>query len=120
MGTWEREGMLAASLTPAEEAALQELVGAAREILGPELEEIRLFGSRARGEGTPDSDLDVALIVTDAGRERRGEIYDQAFDIGLAHGVSLAPLVIAKETLAMLRDRERRIARDLDREGIPL
>jgi predicted nucleotidyltransferase len=82
--------------------------------------EARLFGSRARGEGHEDSDLDVALIVTAPGRQRRGQVYDLAFDVMLAHGVDLAPLVIARERLDELRRRERLLALDLDREGIPL
>ena len=111
---------LAGRLSPAERAAVDELVAAARSRLGGELREVRLFGSRARGEGTADSDVDVALVVTSAGRQRRYEIYDLAFDLGLRHRVALAPLVIEDERLAELRRRERRLALDLDREGILL
>ena len=89
-------------------------------MLGPELKAARLFGSRARGEGHEFSDLDVALIVSAAGRARRYAIYDVAFDIGLAHGVQLAPLVIEETRLAHLRQRERLIAREIDSEGISL
>ena len=111
---------LASRLTPAERAAVEELVAAARAALGEDLGAVRLFGSRARGEGTEDSDLDLALVVTPAGRRRRHEVYDLAFDIGLRHGVALAPLVVEEGLLAQMRQRERRLALDLDREGIPL
>lgn len=111
---------LAGRLSPAERAAVDELVVAARARLGSELRDVRLFGSRARGEGTADSDVDVALVVTAAGRARRYEIYDLAFDLGLHHGVALAPLVIEEGLLADLHRRERRLALDLEREGIPL
>lgn len=84
------------------------------------LKEARLFGSRARGEGHEHSDLDVALIVADGGRLVRHRIYDLAFDVGLAHGVELAPLVLEESRLAQLRSRERHLARALDVEGVPL
>ena len=95
-------------------------MAAARALLGGDLLEARLFGSRARGEGDEHSDLDVALVVADGARARRYELYDRAFDIGLEHGVALAPLVIEAGHLQHLRDREREIARAIEIEGVPL
>jgi predicted nucleotidyltransferase len=37
------------------------------ELYGGRLERVVLFGSRARGEGRPDSDYDVAVFVRDLG-----------------------------------------------------
>lgn len=88
---------------------MTEFVAGVRALLGADLHEIRLFGSRARGEGTPDSDVDLALIVTPTGRARRYEVSDLAYDIGLRHSVLLAPTVIMRETLDDLRRRERRL-----------
>ena len=72
---------------------------AARTLLGGGLREARLFRSRARGEGHERSDLDVAQIVGAGGRAWRHQLYDLAVDIGLHHGVELAPLVIEEERL---------------------
>jgi predicted nucleotidyltransferase len=107
-------------LTPAEATAVRQLVAGARERLAGEILEVRLFGSRARGEGHAESDVDVAFVVTANGRRRRYEVYDLAYDLSLTSGVRLAPLVIAGERLDELRRRERLLAADLDREGIPL
>ena len=111
---------LPAHLTPAEDAALAEFVRAARARLGAELCDAVHFGSRARGQGDEDSDLDVALIVSAAGYACRRELHDLAFDIGLAHGVMLAPTVIEKARLDELARRERRFAAELARDGIRL
>jgi predicted nucleotidyltransferase len=97
-----------------------EFLAEVRSRFGADLHEVWLFGSRARGEGTPDSDLDLALIVTDAGRARRHEVYDIAFDVSLRHGVQLAPTVLTERRLDELRQRERLFAADLDRDGIRL
>ena len=41
----------------------EELINGLREILSDNLECIILYGSVARGDSTPDSDIDIALIV---------------------------------------------------------
>lgn len=107
-------------LTPAEQAAVSEFVSTTRRALGADLLDVRLFGSRARRRGTDESDVDVALVVSAEGRRRRYDVYDMAFEIGLRHGVDLAPLVIEEVVLDRLRSRERGIATDIDEEGIPL
>ena len=108
------------ALSASEAAAVHEFIAAAREMLGPVLKTARLFGSRARGQGHEHSDVDLALIVQAGGRARRHALYDLAFDIGLAHGVELAPLVLEEQQFEELKRRERRIAREIEREGIQL
>lgn len=50
---------------------LEEIVGRLRRAYDPE--RIYLFGSRARGDEGPDSDLDLLVVVPDdAPREKRG------------------------------------------------
>lgn len=111
---------LPATLSASETAALREFMARARALLGSELKEARLFGSRARGEGHEDSDLDIALIVSEAGRARRHELYDLAFDVGFAHRVTVAPLVVEQARFRELQARERLIAQHIDADGIPV
>jgi len=54
--------LLARLITPREHAAAMELVRRVRRQVPAELRHALLFGSRARGEGRPDSDLDVLLV----------------------------------------------------------
>jgi len=53
-------------------------------------------------------------VVSGDGRGRRHDVHDLAFDIGLRHGVVLAPLVIEDRVLADL------LALEIDRDGVPL
>ena len=108
------------TLSATETAAVREFMAAARAMLGPELKEARLFGSRARGQGHEHSDIDIALIVGAGGRARRHMLYDLAFDVGLGHGVELAPLVLEEQRFQELKEKERLIALEIDGEGIPL
>jgi predicted nucleotidyltransferase len=111
---------LPSSLSDSETAAIRDFMAAARSVLGPELREARLFGSRARGEGHEHSDIDIALIVGAGGRAKRHLLYDLAFDVGVTHGVELAPLVIEEPRFQELKTRERLIALDIAEQGIPL
>jgi predicted nucleotidyltransferase len=57
--------------------------------------EVVLFGSRARGEGDPESDLDLLVLTTRSLDWReRAAIVDALFDIELSHDVVLSPLVV--------------------------
>jgi hypothetical protein len=107
-------------LSGAEREALERFLCRTRSLLGGDLLEARIFGSRARGEGDEDSDIDVALVVTAEGRLRRREVYGIAFDVLVETGIDVAPLVIERERLEALGRLERRLAIDLDREGIAL
>ena len=61
-------------LTPAEQAWLDEYRQTlARDYPGL-VEDIVIFGSKARGDAGPDSDLDVLVVVGEADRQTRREV----------------------------------------------
>jgi predicted nucleotidyltransferase len=72
-----------------------------------------LFGSSARGDYDRSSDIDVAIIVRD-------RIPREVASLEFEHCLPLSALVLTEEELEHLRRRERRLALDLDREGIPI
>jgi predicted nucleotidyltransferase len=53
------------SLNPTEDTVLARFRSALQEIYGGRLDRIVLFGSRARGDATTDSDYDVAVFLND-------------------------------------------------------
>lgn len=79
-----------------------------------------LFGSRARGDYSADSDIDIAIIVGGLTGELKNQILDMIADIELKYLKPVSALVISEEDFEFLKKRERRIALDIEREGIPL
>jgi len=69
---------------------LDELVRRIREVVEPL--RIILFGSAARGEMGPDSDLDVLVVVPDGThrREAMEKVYMNLFGLGVAKDVVVA------------------------------
>lgn len=77
-----------------EQETLSAFAVALRERFGARLRSSRLYGSRARGEGRDDSDLDVFVSVEGLTRGERGEVIDLAADLGVESGLVLSPLVV--------------------------
>jgi len=109
-----------AIVTPQHRLALRDLKDAMEKLLGKDLIQLKLFGSRARGDADADSDLDVVLIAGNLTRKRRREILDQVADIELEHLTPISLLLISQEDFRRLLSRERRIAVDIEREGVPI
>lgn len=64
------------------------------------VEKIILFGSKARGDSKPDSDIDV-LVVLDIPEEQlsmmKREMRNLASDIGLEHDELISLVIVTKE-----------------------
>lgn len=107
-------------LTPVEKKAVAELKEALQEMLGDRLVGLYLFGSKARGDYSASSDIDIAVIVRGLTWQLKKAVFDKAADIELEHDVYLSTLVLSEEQFELLKQRERRIALDIEREGTPL
>lgn len=83
-----------------------------------------LFGSRARGDARPDSDLDVALVLSGPkGRavEVGPEMTGIGYDVVIESGIFISPFPIWEEDW---RDPERHsnpwLIRAIQDEGVPV
>ena len=59
---------------------------------------IKLFGSKARGDDAPDSDIDIAVIVKRYSARLENKLIDLAFEVNLKYGVYISPFIIARGT----------------------
>jgi predicted nucleotidyltransferase len=107
-------------LTKEEKAGLVEIKQRVQSMVGQRLRGIRLFGSKARGDFDPESDLDIAILVDSLDRETKRKIIDVVADVEIKFLVVVSSLVLSWDDFQSLRARERRIAIDIEREGIPL
>lgn len=102
-----------------EKQALEKLKGSLNELLGLSVK-IILYGSKARGDDTSSSDIDVAIIVKGLTRELKKKILDVVADIELEYLTPISTFIVSAEDFEFLKKRERRIALDIENEGIKL
>jgi predicted nucleotidyltransferase len=83
-----------------------------------------LFGSRARGAGRPDSDVDIAVLLRGMRRsfmETKLALTDIAYDVLLETGVYIQALPIWEDEWDHPEThRNPRLLRNIEREGVPL
>src|SRR5437667_3206846 len=90
------------SLDTRRQMAIAEFVHRLRVALGAHLVDLRLFGSVARGDAEPDSDIDILVIVQPDHESARLErqAVDIAFDVNLQHDLYISPRVLPSSVLA--------------------
>ena len=93
-----------------------------RESLGPRFLDLKAFGSRARGVSRPDSDFDLLVVVDRADPAIRRNVAHVAANVMLqeTEPLLLNTLVVDSARLDFLRSRERRLAHELDRDGVAI
>jgi len=99
---------------------LRELKKTVSAIAGPRLTTFVLFGSRARGDWEPRSDIDIAAVVENLTRAEHTRILDAVCAVEARHTFPVSFLLFSADHFRELKERERRIASDIEREGVPL
>jgi predicted nucleotidyltransferase len=81
-------------LSHIERAAMAELKALLAQQYG--VRDIRLFGSKARGTGHAESDLDVFIVMPDLDWECAKAIYTLCFDLSLRYDLLIAPTLCSQ------------------------
>ncbi|MCD8150291.1 MAG: nucleotidyltransferase domain-containing protein, partial [Clostridiales bacterium] len=71
---------------------LQSFVDDVFHIMGDSVKKIILYGSYARGDFRPDSDMDIMILTSldeDEIRKLENQLYDRAFEYELSDGVNI-------------------------------
>lgn len=99
-----------------------EIVDAYREVYGPAIQRIFLYGSYARGDYSDQSDIDYAAIVSGRREDLQDKLYlvwDKAADIGVRNDAVVSPIVIPTDEF----EKYRNILpyyRNIEREGLQI
>ncbi len=82
--------------------------------------DIRLFGSKARGDGRDDSDLDIMVVTEENNPQVRSDIYDLCFELDLEYDTFLSTTIFERKELEEGPLSESPLYKAAMREGIPL
>ncbi len=108
------------SLSVQEMAALNTYIAALQTRFENQLVEVLLFGSKARGDVHPGSDIDLLVILNDPNAKNLSEARALGFDILLTYDVFLSIRAMSQQQWQTLADIDSLFYRNLTKDGIPL
>src|SRR5262249_19345755 len=109
---------LVEKLSHTEKVALAELKALLAQQYG--VQDIRLFGSKARGTGHVESDIDLFVVVPDLDWERAKAIYTLCSELSPRHALLTAPTLFSKTELENPLVQATPFHRAIQGEGLPL
>lgn len=78
-----------------------------------------LFGSRARGDAAPHSDIDVLVILDKpSGEQDIDYVSDCAWEAGFEYGIVVVPVVFTREEWENSPERYSLLAQAVTEEGV--
>jgi len=79
--------------------------------------DLRVFGSKVRGEDTPESDIDVMLELDECNPDVKSKIYDIVFEINLENDTFICTTIFTKKEIEDGPLSESPIYKTIIREG---
>lgn len=109
-----------AYLQPDEKVALRECVSRLTRRLDGGMVKVYLFGSRARGDFTPDSDMDLLIVLETDDWDTKDEVRFIAADVSLEHDVLLNTHILSRMRWEKMARQRATLWREVQRDGVPL
>ena len=80
--------------------------------------DFRVFGSRARGDADPYSDMDIFIEVEGLDRGLKERILDAAWEVGFDNFMVIVPLIFTRNELENTALRSSPIVEAIARDGV--
>ncbi len=110
----------ALKLSPRERKAVQEFLAKVRQAYSEKIQRVALFGSKARGDSTQYSDIDILLIVSDDTWNFRQAFSVIISDIALKYDVLLDVRVISAARWQYLAEIEAGLYQNISKDAVAL
>jgi hypothetical protein len=107
-------------LQPNEQQGLTEWMQSLSDQLPDLLQVVWLFGSKARGDSTPESDIDVLVVINSDDWRLRKQIHYCATDINLKYDTFISPCVWSVSHLREVAALGTHFYHNVQREHIDL
>lgn len=108
--------MIKAGLQENEKAALQKLKTALYQ--KPRILDFRVYGSKARGDATPDSDVDVMIEVENYTRAVESDIDELIFQVNREYDCFISAVIFSRQELEEGPLDESPLYKTIEREGV--
>ncbi len=106
-----------ATLTPRERLALSKILKHLNNVCGSELASVILYGSKARGDLSDDSDIDILVLVRDRNRIDRYQIYDYLLDDDVDYDLNFSFNIYGVDEFQRLASLKAPFAMNVARDG---
>lgn len=107
-------------LTTNEQRAVDVFLQSLQDRFPAEILQATLFGSKARGDGGPWSDIDILITVREESWPLRAEVSTLAADVSLEHDVLIGPRVIGQERWDRMKKAGFGLYKNIAAEGVSL
>lgn len=101
-----------------EQPILQEFKRRVEQRFPGELVRVVLFGSKARGDASAESDIDVLTVVRSQDWKLGDEIRDIGYELEIAHGVVLSIQVMGQRQYQELKACGSTVLEQVEQEGL--
>ena len=79
-----------------------------------------LFGSKARGDFKPESDIDIFILIDHSDSDTRKKIASFTTKILIKYGVLLSPKIIEESHFSFLKQLGFAFAKNIEKDGIKI
>jgi len=111
---------MAVEMNKNQREALSRYLEILRQEYKDQISKVILFGSLARGESDPESDIDLLIVITNGDQKLKDEISMACFDIILETNVILSPLVMDRETYEWHKNYRDPLYNNIQKDGLDL